>query len=172
MIKSKEVKLAAEIAFLFTVIDVFLSFINLLGSVIIKDNLKIFTILNHTFLRFIIAAVIAIILGIIIKQYFKEDISDIIRNSKVILITGVITIVDSIMGINLIPVCISGITSSLDIINQHPEFKNAGTKTIATNSLSIFVILLHIIIAIWLIVFYRKLKLKNDQNLSVQSSQK
>lgn len=174
MIKSKEVKLAVEIAFLFTIVTGVLYITNFIGSIIIDGGFKhIGSLLSYPNLRLIFIIDIIAVLAVIIKKYYKENLLIVAKKPIVLLISGLITGIQGIISASIIPAYISTISSNIEMLKQHGEpDKSIITKMIISNSFSILMILIQITIAIFLILFYRKLKLNNDQDLSVQSSQK
>lgn len=173
MIKSKEVKLAVEIAFLFTIVTGVLYIINFIGSIIIDGGFKhLGSLLSYPNLRLIFVIVAIATLAVIINKYYKETFFSVVKKSMVLLINGVLTGIQGIISASIIPAYISTISSNIDMLKQHEEYKSSISKSIFSASFSILIILIQITIAIFLILFYRKLKLKNDQDLSVQSSQK
>ncbi len=173
MIKSKEVKLAVEIAFLFTIVTGVLYITNFIGSIIIDGGFKhIGSLLSYPNLRLIFIIAIIVVLAVIIKKYYKENLLIVVKQPIVLLISGLITGLQGIISTSIIPAYISTISSNVDMLKQHEEYKSSISKSIFSASFSILIILIQITIAIFLILFYRKLKLKNDQDLSVQSSQK
>lgn len=170
--KSQEIKQAVCIAFLFTIVAGVLYIINFIGSIIIDGGFKhIGSLLSYPNLRLIFIIAIIAVLAVIIKKYYKENLLIVVKQPIVLLISGLITGIQGIISASIIPAYISTISSNIDMLKQHGEpDKSIITKMIISNSFSILMILIQIAIAVCLILFYRKLKLRNYRDLSVQSS--
>ncbi len=163
MIKSKEVKLAVEIAFLFTIVTGVLYIINFIGSIIIDGGFKhLGSLLSYPNLRLIFVIVAIATLAVIINKHYKETLFSVVIKPMVLLINGVLTGIQGIISASIIPAYISTISSNIDMLKHHEEYKSTISKSIISSSLSILIILIQIVIGVCLVLLYRKHKVKND----------